>query len=95
MSLVIDVKVVPQSGRQKFALDKAGTLKIFLKSVPEGGRANAELLALLSKKLRVPVGEIAIMLGAASRKKRLKIGVGLTFEELLDRLGVERQQTLA
>ncbi len=91
MSLVLDVKVVPQSGRQKFALDKSGMLKIFLRSAPEGGKANAELVALLAKKLRIPQSEVVILLGATSRKKRLKVGVAINFDELLAALGVENQ----
>ncbi len=94
MSLVVDVKVAPQSGRQKFALDKSGMLKIFLKSAPEGGKANAELVVLLAKKLRIAQSEVVILLGATSRKKRLKIGVGLNFEELLEKLAVEIQQKI-
>ncbi len=94
MSLVIDVKVAPQSGRQKFTRDKSGMLKIFLRSAPEGGKANAELVTLLAKKLRIPQGEVIILLGATSRKKRLKIGVALNFAQLLAALGVELQQEI-
>ena len=94
MSLVIDVKVAPQSGRQRCVLDKSGNLKVFLKSAPEGGKANAELVAFLAKKLGIPQSEVVIMLGATSRKKRLKIGIGLNFEQLLDALGVETQQKI-
>ena len=94
MSLVIDVKVAPQSGRQKCAIDKSGNLKVFLKSAPEGGKANAELVAFLAKKLSLPQSEIVILLGATSRKKRLCLGVDLDFEQLLNKLGVELQQKI-
>ena len=94
MSLVIDVKVAPQSGRQKCVLDKSGMLKVFLKSAPEAGKANAELIAFMAKKLGIAQAEVAILLGATSRKKRLKLGVDLDFGQLLEKLGVERQQII-
>jgi len=44
MSLVFDLKVVPRSGRNKWVLDKSGKLKCYLKSPPEKGLANKELI---------------------------------------------------
>ena len=53
MALVIDIKVTPSSGTQKCTVDKSNTLKISVKNPPEKGKANAELLKLLSKKLGI------------------------------------------
>ena len=39
MSLVIEIKVFPSSGRQKFVIDKSGKLKCYLKNPPEKGKA--------------------------------------------------------
>ncbi len=94
MSLVVDVKVVPRSGRTACILEKSGQLKCYLKSVPEKGRANEELLKFLSKKLRITLGDITILLGATSRTKRLKIALDIDFSTLIEKLGIELQQTL-
>lgn len=91
MSLVLDLKVVPQSGRAAFCLDKKGGLKCYLKSAPEGGKANEELVKLLAKALKIPQTHITILLGATSRTKRIKIETTLTQQELFDALGIARQ----
>lgn len=94
MALMIAVKVVPSSGKNKFILDKAGTLKIYLKSPPEKGKANQELVVLLSKELDISRADVEIMAGHTSQNKRLKIVASLTWEQLLERLGIQTQMTL-
>ncbi|MCK4650595.1 DUF167 domain-containing protein [Candidatus Babeliales bacterium] len=94
MSLVIDVKVIPSSGRQKILYDRSGRLKCYLKSPPEKGKANLELCRLLSKKLSIPLNYITIIFGASLRKKRIKINIDVSFEKFLDILGLERQMTI-
>jgi len=94
MPLIFDVKVVPSSGRNQWKLEKSGTLKCFLKSPPERGLANKELIKILSKALSVPQSDVIIISGGTSRNKRIKISVEMTFDELLTLLQVERQQSL-
>jgi len=94
VSLVIDVKVVPSSGRQKCILDKSGQLKCYLKSQPEKGKANEELISLFAKALGVPKDFIAIMFGLTSPKKRLKINKEITIDALLLALGIETQLSI-
>lgn len=94
MPLIFDVKVVPSSGRNLWKLDKSGTLKCFLKSPPERGLANKELIKLLSKAVSVPQSAVVIVSGGASRNKRIKISIEMTFDELLTLLKVERQKSL-
>jgi len=89
--LIIDIKVMPSSGKQKFILDKSGQVKCYLKSAPEGGKANLELVKFMSKQLKIPRDGITILLGATARKKRLKIDLDITFDELISRLGIARQ----
>lgn len=48
-------------------------LKIAVTSVPENGKANAAVVAVLSKSWRVPKGSITIEAGAATRRKILHI----------------------
>ena len=94
MSLVIDVKVIPSSGRQKCILDRSGQLKCYLKSQPEKGKANDELVALLSKALSIPKDSVVIMFGMTSPKKRLKINKEMTIDALLLALGIETQLSI-
>lgn len=94
MSLMLDIKVVPSSGKSECKLDKNGTLKCYLKSPPENGKANKELVKMLAKAIGVPQEKVYIVSGEASRNKRIKIEQNITFEQLLVTLGIERQMGL-
>lgn len=94
MSLIIQLKVVPSSGRVAWNLDKAGRLKCYLKSPPEKGKANRELIKILAKVLKMPQENITINAGATSRNKTVEIHSAITSEQLLQKLGIERQISL-
>ena len=69
--MIVDITAVPRSGR--FAVSvKDSRVKVFLKSPAERSKANAELVAELSKALGKPV---RILSGHRSRHKRLEIGI--------------------
>lgn len=93
MMLYIDIKVIPSSGTQKWALDKSGKLKCYLKSAPEGGKANNELIKLVASALKISSNKILIHLGTTCRNKVLKIETDMTREQFLLSLGLEIQQT--
>jgi uncharacterized protein (TIGR00251 family) len=94
MALFVDIKVIPSSGKSAWALDAQGMLKCYLKSEPEKGKANKELLTMLAKKLSIPQHDIVIVSGATSRKKRIKIERALEYSQLLVVLGLEVQESL-
>jgi len=81
MPLLIEVKVVPLSGRQECTLGDDNVLKCFLKSAPEKGKANYELIKLFSKTLKIPQHFVKIVSGGMARKKRIKIETEMTLEE--------------
>jgi uncharacterized protein (TIGR00251 family) len=74
MSIILKVKIIPKSSRTEIVgqLGK-DTLKIKIKAVPEKGKANKELIKLLSKKFKVPQKNIIILRGASSPLKHIKI----------------------
>lgn len=94
MALIVQVKVVPSSRRNKYILDKAGGLKIYLKNPAERNKANLELIDLLAKELKIASSRIVILSGATSPQKRLKIDVDMSYEKLLDVLGIQTQMQL-
>jgi uncharacterized protein len=94
MPLIIEVKVVPNSGKQKIILDKSGQLKIYLKSLPERGLANLELVKLFAKECSFSQNEIEIVSGLSSRKKKIKILKDITFDKLLNILNIDMQLML-
>lgn len=94
MSLILIIKVMPSSGRNEWQLDKSGLLKCYLKSAPEKGKANQELIKILSKTLNITLAEIEIMAGATSRNKKIKIETNLSYVQLLEQLGICEQKTI-
>jgi uncharacterized protein (TIGR00251 family) len=95
MAILLTVKVFPAAGRQVFMLDKSGTIKCFLKSQAEKGKANDELVKLLAAKLTVSRQSIMILKGVTSQRKTIKITTPLTLEEIFQALGIGYQQSLA
>jgi len=80
MPFIFDIKVVPNSGRITWVIDKwSGRLKCCLTSPPERENANKKLIKLLAKALRTIQNNIAIIAGAIGRKKRIRIEKKMTF----------------
>jgi uncharacterized protein (TIGR00251 family) len=86
MPIFIEIKVIPNSGKQECKQDLNGTIKCYLKSAPEGGKANTELIKFISKKIGTPQYNILITSGATLRNKRIKIKTNLNIEEILQKL---------
>lgn len=80
----IKIKVIPKSGRQKIVTGEE-PWRISLKSAPEDGKANKELVRILAKFLHVVQSEVLIVRGSASREKTVEIS-GITRDELLERI---------
>ena len=91
MALLVDITVYPASGQQKLLIDAQGRLKCYLKSAPENGRANAELVKFLSKSLGYPQDDVEIVSGQISRRKRLKIHRQLSYDQFKELLGLADQ----
>ncbi|NWG45818.1 MAG: DUF167 domain-containing protein, partial [Alphaproteobacteria bacterium] len=75
---VLSVQLVPRGGRdavEAIVLDAAGRswLRVRVRAVPEKGRANEALLALLADWLELPRSAITLASGAGSRHKQLRI----------------------
>jgi uncharacterized protein len=83
--LRLTVRLTPNGGRDAIdGLDREGQLKTRVSAVPEDGKANKALIALLAKSLRVPKSAIVFISGETSRKKILRIE-GDT-EDLIEKL---------
>jgi len=76
--LRLSVRLTPNGGRDSIdgiETDAEGDayLKARVSAVPENGKANKALIALLSKKLRVAKSAISFISGETARKKILRI----------------------
>ncbi|MEK9167103.1 MAG: DUF167 domain-containing protein [Patescibacteria group bacterium] len=72
--MYIQIKVVPKSRETAF-IEKMDdeTYKIRIRSAPEKGRANEELIKFLSDSLKIPKDSIKIISGHTDPRKLLKI----------------------
>lgn len=71
--MIIRVKVKPNSSKQSVESFGNGRYLVYLKSEPENGKANIELLNLLSKELGVPPKSLKIKFGQTSDEKIIEI----------------------
>lgn len=69
----IEVTVKPSSAASSLRQDDAGAWFAQVRSAPAGGRANAELIALVARHFGCRKADISIKRGAASRRKLLQI----------------------
>lgn len=76
--LLLTVRLTPRGGRDalegcEVLADGKAVLKARVRAVPTEGDANAALIALLSKTLKLPRSQIAITAGATSRSKTVAL----------------------
>ena len=69
----IEVKVIPGVSKRGVAGFYNGVLKVKVNSAPEKGKANGELIEILSGFFNIRKKNIVILKGAKSRKKTLSI----------------------
>ena len=69
----LQVRVQPRASRAGIVGIEGQVLKVKLTAPPADGEANKQLIALLSKELKVPKSRIRIIRGKASRNKALEI----------------------
>lgn len=74
----VAVRVTPKASADRVrgvALDEAGVawLQVAVTAVPEDGRANRAVTALLAKRWRVPKSAVAVVQGATDRRKTLLV----------------------
>jgi uncharacterized protein len=72
------VRLTPKGGRDavegwETASDGSEHLKCRVRAVPEDGKANVALIALLAKRLAVSKSAVRLASGATSRLKRIEI----------------------
>jgi uncharacterized protein (TIGR00251 family) len=71
--MLIKTIVKPNSNKSELVDLGENNFKAFLKSKPEKGKANTELIKLISKKFKVPKERIKLMSGLKSREKIIEI----------------------
>ena len=66
------VRVTPRAGRNAVVADDR-SLRVYVTAVPEGGKANAAVVKLLSKAIGVPKSRLRLVRGETSRDKVFRV----------------------
>ena len=85
---ILPVRVHPGAKHNAITGVHDGALKISLTTPPTDGRANDALIAFLAERLDIPRARIALLTGATSRCKSLRIA-GLGSAEIHAAIGPE------
>jgi uncharacterized protein (TIGR00251 family) len=77
--VLLDVKVVPKSSRDRIVGELDGALKIAVSAAPERGAANEAVRKLLAKALGLRIQQVTVESGHTNPRKTLRIS-GTTTE---------------
>ena len=88
--ITFPVIVAPRASKSEVIGIHDGALKVRIKSAPVDGAANRELIAYLSKFLKVPKSHIQIISGETSKRKKVQIDTmdKKALEKALDKNGL-------
>jgi uncharacterized protein YggU (UPF0235/DUF167 family) len=72
-SFVISVRAKPRSPVSSLETDASGNWIARLRSSPVDGKANAELISLISKHFACPKSSVVVISGASARLKLVRV----------------------
>jgi uncharacterized protein (TIGR00251 family) len=72
-TVVVSLHVQPGAARSGVAGRHGDALKVKVAEAPEGGRANVAVRRVLADALGVRPGDVEVVSGSASRRKRVRI----------------------
>jgi len=70
--MLVHIRVIPKASRNSIK-EEEGRLKVYLTSPAQDGKANAQLIELLSKHFKVKKYQVKIIRGEKSRDKQVEI----------------------
>jgi len=71
--VLIPLKVVPKSSRDRIVGELDGALKVAVSAAPERGAANAAVCKLLAKALGMRVQQVTVETGHSSARKTIRV----------------------
>jgi len=83
--VIVPVKVVPGSSRDRVVGVLGDALKIATASAPEKGKANTAVARLLADALRVDARAVVLVAGTTAPRKEFRV-TGLSARDVVDRL---------
>ncbi len=86
--VLLPVKIVPKSSRDKIVGELDGALKITVSAAPEKGAANAAVCKLIAKTLGLRTAQVTVEAGHGSPRKTLRIN-GLVVATVREKLEID------
>jgi len=68
----IALRVTPKASRNRIVMEE-GQIRVYVTTVPEGGKANAAVVKLLAKALGVPKSRLELIRGQTARDKVFRV----------------------
>ena len=84
---ILNIKVVPGARKDRVVGPYGDAIKLQVSAPPEGGKANAAVVALLAEALGVKAAQVSIMAGHAQPRKVVRVE-GVDECEIHARLGI-------
>lgn len=72
-AVLLKVRAYPRASRNRVIYTEDGLLQVYVTAVPEDNKANAAIIASLSKLLKVAKSSIEIVGGLQGRDKTVKV----------------------
>lgn len=69
----IQVRVTPKAAANRIAVDADGLIRVYVTTVPEGGKATAAVVQLLAKAIGIPKSRLELVRGETSREKLFRV----------------------
>lgn len=68
-----DVRVTPKAAANRITLDPDGAIRVYVTTVPEGGKATAAVIAALAKAIGIPKSRLELIRGETARDKTFRV----------------------
>lgn len=69
----IPVRVTPKAAANRIAVDADGLIRVYVTTVPEGGKATAAVVQLLAKAIGIPKSRLVLIRGETAREKTFRV----------------------
>ena len=69
----IHVRVTPKAAANRITVDADGLIRVYVTTVPEGGKATAAVVQLLAKAIGIPKSRLELLRGETSREKLFRV----------------------
>jgi hypothetical protein len=66
------IRVTPRARRDRLVID-GDSVRAYVTAAPEGGKANAAMIALVAKALGVPKSAVTLLRGGSARDKLVAV----------------------